>query len=284
MAQFGCGGSRCTCVVQAGPGVTVTGNGSSSAPYVIGAGGGGAVTCDQVRPCISAGDGAAYDPATGVVSARPSTDPGNNLSIGPDGGLLVAPAAPLDVGCGLTGDGSVTSPLAVAVGSWPYPCDPDVAGGAIVCGTDGVLRGEPRGQANYLSFFEQRDYPDVLVPAQQDTVVDTFSFQVTNPDPCREALVVVVRELDSYMDVPPGGSAGFGFLNDETYFLQNTGSAPMIDVHAQATKVIAPNGGTPRLGPGATMTVNIDATFGRGSGGSTYNQIQWFARVLMFSL
>ncbi|MET9818352.1 hypothetical protein [Streptomyces sp. NPDC006355] len=280
MAQFGCGGSRCTCVVQAGPGVTVTGNGSSSAPYVIGAGG-GAVTCDQVRPCISAGDGVAYDPSTGVVSARPSTEPGNTLGVGPDGGLLVPGPAPLATACGLLGDGTAGAPLAAAVGTWPYACDADANGGVIVCGSDGVLRGEPRGQTHYFSFFEQRDYPDVPVPAPQNTVVDTAEFTVTNPDPCRSALVITFRELDCYMDLPPGANGAFGFDNDETFNMRNTGTSTIIDFHAQATKVIA---GGNLLGPGQPWPIRIPVTFGRGAGGATYNQVQWFLRVLMISL
>ncbi|MFC8332711.1 hypothetical protein ACFUN6_22240, partial [Streptomyces olivaceus] len=96
MAQFGCGGSRCTCQVTAGPGIAVTGNGSASNPFVVEAEDGGGVTCDQVRPCLSAGDGIAYDPATGEIAARPSTDAGNSLSFGTDGGLLVPPATPGD--------------------------------------------------------------------------------------------------------------------------------------------------------------------------------------------
>jgi hypothetical protein len=92
----GCGSARCTCVVAAGPGVTVDGAGSTTNPYIISAGG-GPVTCDQVRPCLSAGDGASYDPATGVIGARPSGDAGNTLVFGLDGGLLVPPSPPSGV-------------------------------------------------------------------------------------------------------------------------------------------------------------------------------------------
>ncbi|MET9818354.1 hypothetical protein [Streptomyces sp. NPDC006355] len=147
MAQFGCGGSRCTCVVQAGPGVTVTGNGSSSAPYVIGAGGGGAVTCDQVRPCISAGDGAAYDPVTGVVSARPSTDPGNNLSFGTDGGLLVPAGGTTALTAGDTdtvdttvaGSGTAADPYVVSSTVILDPTPPQGGTNLIGSGTEGLF-------------------------------------------------------------------------------------------------------------------------------------------------
>jgi hypothetical protein len=86
-----CGNTlRCNCLVTAGPGVTVDGDGSTGAPYVISAEA-GAVTCDQVRPCLSAGPGATYDPATGVIGAAISADPGNQVTLGGDDGLFVPP-------------------------------------------------------------------------------------------------------------------------------------------------------------------------------------------------
>lgn len=248
-----CGTSRCTCRVTAGPGITVDGNGSPAAPYIISGGGGTTVVqaadtptadvtvsgtgtaadpyqvsaavildptppaggtnlleagpdglyveCADVRQCFTAGDGAAYDAATGEFSARvstdagnttviggdgglytpaaagtalqaadtstlnatvagtgtagdpfivsgdvivapepngvevtaggllvaPSADAGNTLTIGTDGRLMVPPDAPLEVGCGLAGEGTAASPLVVvpAAGSeaWSWPCD-----------------------------------------------------------------------------------------------------------------------------------------------------------------
>ncbi|MFF3096819.1 hypothetical protein [Streptomyces cyaneofuscatus] len=112
--------------------LTLSGDGSAGTPYSItGAvvldptppqGGGNLIQagadgifleCADVRGCVSAGDGAAYDEATGVISARPSTDAGNSLSLGTDGGLLVPTADQLTVGCGLQGEGTAADPLAV---------------------------------------------------------------------------------------------------------------------------------------------------------------------------
>ncbi|MDX2917300.1 hypothetical protein [Streptomyces sp. NE06-03C] len=109
---------------------TVAGDGSAGDPYIVTAevildpappGGGDQLLqsgpdglfleCEQVRGCVSAGDGAAYDEATGVISARPSTDAGNTLAFGTDGGLLVPTADQLTVGCGLQGEGTPASPL-----------------------------------------------------------------------------------------------------------------------------------------------------------------------------
>ncbi|MGW2074275.1 hypothetical protein ACWCPK_38565 [Streptomyces sp. NPDC001953] len=86
--------------------VTVTGTGAAGDPYQVGAAvildpappGGGSnllqagadglfVECADVRGCLTAGDGVTYDPATGEIEARPSTDAGNIVTFGTDGGL-----------------------------------------------------------------------------------------------------------------------------------------------------------------------------------------------------
>ncbi|MGW3513605.1 hypothetical protein [Streptomyces sp. NPDC000994] len=198
--------------------VTVSGTGAAGDPYEVSAAvildpappGGGTnligegpdglyVECADVRQCFSAGNGAAYDPATGEFSARlsadagnamafgsdgglyatgggastptalqsrdtstvdttvtgtgtaadpyvveadvivapepngleataqgllvaPSSDTGNRLSMGGDGRLFVPPVPPLEVGCGLKGDGTTVSPLAAnpAAGQAPW--------------------------------------------------------------------------------------------------------------------------------------------------------------------
>ncbi|MGP4091507.1 hypothetical protein [Streptomyces sp. KR55] len=384
MAQFGCGGSRCTCVVTAGPGVTVTGNGSSGAPYVIGAGGGGTVTCDQVRPCLSAGpgidydpatgvieaqistdagnttiiggdgglytpasstavqaadtdtvdtsvsgtgttggpytvsaavrldptppaggtnligsgpeglylecadvrgclsagDGVAYDPTTGEIAARPSTDAGNNLAIGGDGGLYVPPAAALTAGCGLTGDGSAGAPLEAAVGAWPYACDPEDNGGVIVCGSDGVLRGEPRSRAQFSSRFYDQDFANVAVPAAANTFITRVEFPFTNPDPCREAQIVLSLELEVTLNLPVGAQAEYGFSGpDEMVLYRNTGTTAANGLHWQVTKVLG-GGIAP---PGATLNLGFDVLMSRGTAGATYSHIQGIVRALFIT-
>ena len=88
--------------------------------------------CEQVRGCFTAGDGAGYDETTGVITARPSTDAGNTVEYGTDGGLLVPAAAALEVGCGLQGAGTAASPLAAfpvaGEEAWTadWDCDPAV--------------------------------------------------------------------------------------------------------------------------------------------------------------
>ena len=283
MAQFGCGSSRCTCVVTAGPGVTVTGNGSGLAPYVVSADGGGApVSCDDVRPCLAAGDGIDYDPATGTITARPSTDAGNTLEMGSDGGLLVPAGQPPVTSCGLTGDGTDAAPLTVNTGVWPYACAPEDAGTVVVCDADGVLRGEPRGQVSFISSSETRDYEDLPVPegrTPQD-VDDPFTLEVTNPDPCLPAIVLVEREADVDFNLPVGAGAGYAQDTDEMVYLENQGNAFINDTHVQTTKLYRH---TLALAPGATATVNFPVRLSRGTGGATFNRIQVFIRALWIS-
>ncbi|MFF3654866.1 hypothetical protein [Streptomyces olivochromogenes] len=144
--------------------VTVTGTGTAADPYQVAAAvildpappGGGAnlleegpdglyVECADVRTCITAGDGAAYTPGTGEVEARLSTDAGNQVAFGTDGGLFVPPDAPLEIGCGLQGDGTAATPLTAfpIAGSQPWTddwnCDP-VANSTLKCDpTSGAL-------------------------------------------------------------------------------------------------------------------------------------------------
>ncbi|MEU9576329.1 hypothetical protein [Streptomyces chilikensis] len=109
-------------VVEAGDRVTVTGAGTAADPYVVAA---DAPSCDEVRPCFSAGDGAAYDPATGMISARPSTDAGNSLAFGTDGGLLVpaAEATALQAADTTTVDTTITG---TGTAADPYVVEADV--------------------------------------------------------------------------------------------------------------------------------------------------------------
>ncbi|MFD3453311.1 hypothetical protein ACFWVC_14145 [Streptomyces sp. NPDC058691] len=157
----------------------------------------------------------------------------------------------------------------MATGVWPYTCDADTAGGIVVCGTDGVLRSEPRGQVSMTTYNEIRDYPDLPVPLAADQLADTFTRTVTNPDPCRPALIVVEREVDVYFTLPAGASASSGYLGDEMYYYRNRGNTTDIDVHTQVVKVLS--GGM--VPPGGTVNLTVDVSVGRGTNGATYRRI-----------
>ncbi|MFE0545204.1 hypothetical protein [Streptomyces sp. NPDC058891] len=148
---------------------TVAGSGTTADPYVVSSdvildpappGGGNNllqlqpgtdglyVECADVRTCFSAGDGAAYDPATGEFAARPSTDAGNLVTFGTDGGLLAtAPAAdPTAVDGGdtptahnsVTGTGTAGDPYVVTTDVVLAPAPPGGGSNLAHAGPDGL--------------------------------------------------------------------------------------------------------------------------------------------------
>jgi hypothetical protein len=111
-----CGAARCTCRVTAGPGITVEGNGSPGAPYVISGGGGGGATVVTAGDTPTAdntvtGSGAGGDPY--VVTTDVILDPAppgggsNLLEAGPDG--LYVECADVRT-CFSAGDGAAYTP------------------------------------------------------------------------------------------------------------------------------------------------------------------------------
>ncbi|GGZ23181.1 hypothetical protein GCM10010387_15360 [Streptomyces inusitatus] len=325
MARCGCGGGACNCSIDAGSGVTVSGSGTPANPFVISAtaldcavvrpcisagqgatynsgtgvvaarpstdagntiqfgGDGGlyaATHCPTVRQCLSEGDGIDYNPATGVISARPSTDAGNNLAIGGDGGLFVPTgAATVTTGCGLTGNGAVATPVRAQVGTWAYPCDLDDHAGQTYCDSAGVLRGEPRGQATFDQSVIEQSYPSLAVPAGTDVLIETRPFDITNPDPCRDAFVVFECELDVDFTLPAGAGAAASMFTDDIIYMENTGSSTQDAVHVQVCKVFL------RTVPaGGVLASPIEVRMGRGSGGAAYTRIQTATRAFIFNL
>ncbi|MFF1468059.1 hypothetical protein [Streptomyces mirabilis] len=147
---------------------TVSGTGTAADPYVVSSAvildpvppGGGSnlahagpdgiyVECADVRQCISSGDGAAYDPATGVVSARTSTDAGNTVVFGSDGGLFSAGGgggAPTVVQAGdtttadntVTGTGAAGDPYVVTTDVIVDPAPPAGGINLLNAGPDGL--------------------------------------------------------------------------------------------------------------------------------------------------
>jgi hypothetical protein len=276
VARCGCGGGLCNCSVQAGTNISVSGSGSAANPYVVSAD----VPCADVRGCLSAGPGINLDQATGEISADVSGQAGNNLVVGPDGLFVPTAGGSVLTGCGLTGNGSGSAPVTANTGAWPYPCSVDTFGGVVACDSQGRLRSEPRGKVSFASYFDERDYADIPVPASQNALIGSFSVNITNPDTCRPALVLTEREVDVYLVLPAGAGAGTGQAGDEMFYLRNTGSSSMVGVHSQSTKLF----NEAALGPGATMPITLEATAGRGSGGAYYYRANFILRALIISL
>ncbi|WP_405759421.1 hypothetical protein OG234_13105 [Streptomyces sp. NBC_01420] len=239
------------------------------------------VPCDDVRGCLSAGDGITFNQATGEIAAHLSGTGGNNLQIGPDGGLHVPTAGgQILTGCGLTGNGSASSPVKANTATWPYQCAVGTYGGNVYCDSQGRLRTEPRGAIVFPSYFEERNYADLTVPSARNTVLDSFTVNVTNPDPCRPAFLMTERELDVYVVLPPGAGAGTGQGSDEMFYSRNSGTTT-VESHSQSTKFLAESAPIP---PGATVPVTLNASAGRGTGGAYYNLISFTLRTMLIIL
>ncbi|WP_328638349.1 hypothetical protein [Streptomyces canus] len=240
------------------------------------------IPCSDVRACLSAGPGINLDQATGQISAHLSGQAGNNVSVGPDGGLLVPTAGgQVLTGCGLSGNGSASAPVKANTQAWPYACNVDTFGGGVYCDSQGRLRSEPRGMISFTNYGESRDYNDIPVPAAQNTVIDSFSVTITNPDTCRPAKVFTEREIDVWMVLPAGAGGGTGQGSDEMFYVRNTGTGSMVGVHAQGTKFLTESF---TLGPGASAPISLSATAGRGSGGAYYYSIVFLLRAMIISL
>lgn len=217
-----------------------------------------------------------------VVAGPGATVNGSGAPVDP----YVVGAAPMSVstGCGLAGAGTDDSPLTVATGTWPYDCPIDEAAGQVYCDSSGMLRGEPRPLATFVSDALSENYPATEVPAAANTVIVSPSLTIENPDPCREAFAITYFELDIDFDLPPNSSAGGGFTiqgigGDEMQRFINNGPGTEIDWHGQVNKSYART-----IPPGETLTETVDITMGHGSGGATYNRIQYAMRAFVFVL
>ncbi|MFF0206478.1 hypothetical protein [Streptomyces althioticus] len=237
------------------------------------------VDCDEVRGCITAGPGVDYDPATGVIGAGISPQAGNNLAVAPDGGLYVPTgAATVETGCGINGDGSGSAPLELATGEWPFDCPVDDAGAGVYCGTDGTLRSEPLPKAAFFQNSLSLSLPArPLIPADL-TEVASLDIELTNPDPCREALVIVFYEADVDMNFPAGGEGGVAIGTDSMVHIGNGGSTTLLRQHVQESKLI-----NLVLAPGETLTHTMTIEMTRGTNGATYQRIQGTLRAWVIS-
>lgn len=191
--------------------MTITGTGATLDPYIISAtvklsvtagnlitadGTGIYLSCAQVRSCLSGGNGIDYNPATGVIDADISTDVGNTLTFGTDTGLYVPPGSGVFSDCGLTGLGTLISPLEVDTGgsAWPFACA-DTQGAAVYCGADGAVRVDPEK----FTIFQSVEVVDGSAQTNTFAAVGTgpqdvggpVAMVVTNPSSCRDMLLIV---------------------------------------------------------------------------------------------
>lgn len=273
MARCGCGG-ECSCALTAGDNIQVSGSGTSAVPWVVTA----LTDCTEVRQCITGEDGVDFDQTTGVASVCVSPDAGNNITRDANGCLFVAGApGTVQVGCGLVGDGSAGTPVTVNTLPWPFTCTPEANGSVVTCDANGQLRGEPPYHTYYFQSLQDELFPaNPVVPAGDDVIVRTYTFDVTNPDPCRAMRVIQWRDVDVDFNLPSGADAASGISTDEMTHITNHGTATAFDQHVQVGKITQPNA---NLAPGATANLTLEVALGKGSGGATYNRIQVSFRV-----
>ncbi|MFI9591210.1 hypothetical protein [Nonomuraea sp. NPDC052265] len=233
----------------AGSNITVDGNGGSATPYVISATG-AAVDCDDVRPCLSAGPGATYDPVTGVIAAEISTDAGNQVTIGGDGGLYAPPGgggstalAVTDtqtVDLTLAGDGSAGNPYTVSADVLLDPAPP---------GGSNLIQEGPDGL--YVDCPQVRSCLSAGPGATYDPVTGVIGANVS-PGPGNQ----VVINPDGGLFVPAGGAGGtaLAVTDTPTVDLGLTGTGAAGDPYTVTADVVLdsapPGGGTNLLKEG----------------------------------
>ncbi|MFE2424620.1 hypothetical protein [Streptomyces hokutonensis] len=211
------------------------------------------------------------------MTAGPGTQvDGNGSTSNP----YVISAKPPVTGCGLTGDGTDSAPLAAHVGTWPYACDLDATAGGVYCDP---ATGELRTDPPYWADFQGDQLTTALstprpVPAAASEVIDTISIDITNPDPCRRGLGLLFREVDLDFVLPPGSGAMAGIDGDDMNYLANQGNATIFATHSQDNKITAFT-----LNPGETRTITMNVEAGRGSGGATITRIQKSLRAWVWS-
>lgn len=274
MARCQCGGGDCQCVVQAGSNATVTGSGSSTAPFTVSA----VTNCEEVRQCLSGSAGVAYDSGTGVIAVDVSEDAGNNLVLRGNGLYVPTGSATVVTGCGLVGDGSASAPVQASTQTWPYACDVTAQAGGVYCDADGVLRSDPPARANYYEAVFSQTFTNVAVPTTEQVVIG-YTLTLQNPDPCRAAMAMVWQDVDVQMNLPANSGAMYGINTDDMWYGANRGTTGITGTHAQVGRLVRTT-----VPAGGTTNFLLNVTMGRGSGGANYSHIQSTQRGWVFSM
>lgn len=198
------------------------------------------VDCTGVIGCFTAGvaiDSAAL--ALGAISVCLSSDIGNTLTVGTDGCLFVPTSgggtpfvidpdpdnllgpsttsllATIAPGCGLTGAGTVASPLKVDTQTvWPWACA-ETAGANIYCDT---ATGRVLTEPEKFFLWDKLDQPVInstanfnsLAPLGGSSAVGLgTSAIITNPSNCRAMILKVTAGIQhAFITQPPGSGNG----------------------------------------------------------------------------
>lgn len=236
--------------------------------------GGDSFTCDQLGGCsiTDLGD---------VDTTTTPPSPGGTLVW--DGAQWVPgpPAGPesLTTGCGLSGEGTDTSPLVVATsGQWgesalPYAC-PDTAGQPVYCDSNGQLRTVPARFQDALQetiALDSGKLPDFAPPGPA-VDLESLSGTFTNPSECLPFIGMVQVAIDhaefifrsgdinvtllSGLDIS-GDANIFKRVHQHWYFLDSQDHHPYWDTTAMKLAPIT-------IPPGGTITYTLTGSMALG--------------------
>lgn len=190
MARCGCSGSTCSCLITAGAGVAVSGTGTEANPYVIDVVGSDISGTVRVQDTATVdmsltGSGSTADPYVLSAAATLALTQLTDITSGdtPASGDVpvwngstwdfapppTTPPGAVNVGEGLTGDGSAPSPLRVATsGTWGVtPLDVfgtnTLLGAPTYVDTNGQIRTMPRGIDVVADGVRPAQYPGRVI-------------------------------------------------------------------------------------------------------------------------
>jgi hypothetical protein len=278
MARCGCGTGTGTFALLAGDNIIVSGTGTSASPWVVSS----STDPSGVRSSLTASDGVAFDSLTGEITACVSPNVGNGLSRDVNGCLFVgAGNNSVITGNGLTGNGLTGNPLTIRGKAWPFTCPQSSATtmGVYADRVTGLLHSDP--QVRMAQFQNGDDFippAPIVVPSAADVPVHAVSLTITNPDPCRTAKVMLWRDVDVDLDLPPASGGSYGIDSDDMAHFENRGISTAFATHTQTGKMTFTT-----IAAGATAVLAHNVTAGLGSGGASISRIRTSTRAWVIS-
>ncbi|MFI6290021.1 hypothetical protein ACIBEJ_00460 [Nonomuraea sp. NPDC050790] len=242
-----CSAPRCTCRVVAGAGVSVEGNGSSSAPYIISAGGGAATALAvQDSPSVDltlSGTGTAGDPyevtADVVLDPVPPGGGSNLLSEGPDGLFVECEGVR---GCLSAGPGSTYDPSTGVIGA---AISTDAGNNLVLGGDDGLF--VPAAGATVAT----ADTDCIALTGDGSAGSPLTAGPVIDPDP---ANALECRPTGLFAPAASGGATALAVNDTDTVDLTLTGTGAAGDPYEVSGAVrldaTPPGGGSNLMGSG----------------------------------
>lgn len=269
IARCGCSATACGCVIQALNGNTsVTGKGTVSNPYIVGFDGGNlGITDTSTLNLTLTGNGKAATPynlrgdvtlaldgLTDVTAPTPTTGyvlGWNGTAWVPVPAATATPGA-INVGCGITGDGSAPTPLTAKV---------DPAGG-LVCAAPGLALGS--SAQNILSAASVGDLPGYYAKTAGTTNVPPNTIYPTSLTKINLSLAGGDYAANSPIFTTSGGDVYIS--RGGTYGYSVTFAAPGYSWLGSIRKLVEPVFVSGIAGAAVRMTTYSSEDTGGGSG------------------